>query len=76
MQIEMMNRVQMPDQTVVPLQDWQRGQPNGVATLDTNSKMVQTINGFPYARQLPAPPPYSNIYNLVEWAYLMLTGGI
>ena len=76
MQIEMMNRVQMPDQTVVPLQDWQRGQPNGVATLDTNSKVAQEFNEFIYARQLPAPPPYSNIYNLVEWAYLMLTGGI
>ena len=73
MQIDVIDHVQMPDQTVVPLQDWQRGQPNGVATLNMNSKLVQSIS-MTYARQLPAPPPYSGVYNLVEWTYLKLIG--
>lgn len=76
MRTDMINRVQMPDQTSVPIHDWQRGQPNGVATLNANSKTVQEFNGFAYAQQLPAPSPYSSDYNLVEWAYLMLTEGL
>lgn len=76
MQTDMMNRVQMPDRTVLPIHDWQRGQPNGVATLDANSKIPQEFSGPIYAQQLPAPPPYSASYNLVEWTYLMLTGGL
>ena len=75
MQTDMINRVQMPDRTVVPLQDWQRGQPNGVATLNANSELVQEFNAL-YAQQFPAPLPYSATYNLVEWAYLMFTGGL
>ena len=76
MQTDMMNRVQMPDQTVLPIHDWQRGQPNGVATLNANKEIVQEFSGLLYAQQLPAPPPYSASYNLFEWAYLMLTGGL
>ena len=76
MQTDMMNRVQMPDQTVLPIHDWQRGQPNGIATLNANKEIVQEFNGLLYAQQLPAPSPYSASYNLVEWAYLMLTGGL
>ena len=76
MQTDMMNRVQMPDQTALPIHDWQRGQPNGIATLNANSETVQDFNGLLYAQQLPAPPPYSAAYNLVEWAYLMFTGGL
>lgn len=76
MQTDMINRVQMPDQTVIPLHDWQRGQPNGIATLDNNSEVEQEFNGLLYARQLPAPPPYSGTYNLVEWAYLIFAGGL
>lgn len=76
MQTDMINRVQMLDQTVLPIHDWQRGQPNGVATLDANSKIPQEFSGLIYAQQLPAPPPYSASYNLVEWTYLMLTGGL
>ena len=76
MQIDMISRVQMPDQTVLPIHDWQRGQPNGIATLNANSETVQDFNGLLYAQQLPAPPPYSAAYNLVEWAYLMFTGGL
>ena len=75
MQTDMMNRVQMPDQTVLPIHDWQRGQPNGVATLNANSETVQEFSTL-YAQQLPAPSPYSASYNLVEWTYLMLTGGL
>ena len=76
MQTDMMNRVQMPDRTVLPIHDWQRGQPNGVATLNANSETVQDFNGLLYAQQLLAPLPYSNTYSLVEWTYLMLTGGL
>ena len=76
MQTDTINRIQMPDQTALPIHDWQRGQPNGVATLDTNSELVQEFRGLIYAQQLPAPPPYSAYYNLVEWTYLMLTGGL
>lgn len=76
MQTDRINRVQMPDQTALPIHDWQRGQPNGVATLDVNSETVQEFKGLLYAQQLPAPPPYSASYNLVEWTYLMLTGGL
>lgn len=76
MQTDMINHVQMPDQTTLPLQDWQRGQANGVATLDANSKLVQEFDSLIYARQLPAPPPYSTTYNLVEWTYLIVTGGL
>ena len=76
MQTDMTNRVQMPDQTVLLIHDWQRGQPNGIATLNANSETVQDFNGLLYAQQLPAPPPYSASYNLVEWAYLMFTGGL
>ena len=75
MQTDMMNRVQMPDQTALPIHDWQRGQPNGIATLNANSETVQEFNAL-YAQQLPAPSSYSNTYNLVEWTYLMLTGGL
>ena len=76
MQTDMINRVQMPDQTVLPIHDWQRGQPNGIATLNKNKETVQDFNGGAYARQYPAPPPYRDTYNLVEWAYLLLTGGL
>ena len=77
MQTDMINRVLMPDQTELTIHDWQRGQPNGVATLNANKKVVQDFNnGVLYARQLYAPPPYSATYNLVEWTYLMLTGGL
>lgn len=76
MQIDMISRVQMPDQTSVPIHDWQRGQPNGVAALNANKEIVQDFNALIYAQQLPAPPPYSASYNLVEWMYLMLTGGL
>ena len=76
MQTDMMNRVQMPDRTVLPIHDWQRGQPNGVATLDANSKIPQEFIGLIYAQHLSAPQPYSADYNLVEWTYLMLTGGL
>ena len=76
MQTDMMNRVQTPDQTVLPTHEWQRGQPNGIATLNANSETVQDFNGLLYAQQLPAPSPYSASYNLVEWTYLMLTGGL
>ena len=77
MQTDMINRVLMPDQTELPIHDWQRGQPNGVATLNANKKVVQDFsNGVLYARQLYAPPPYSATYSLVEWTYLMLTGGL
>lgn len=75
MKTDMINRVQMPDRSVLPIHDWQRGQPNGVVTLNENSKIEQEIS-FPYAQQIPAPPPYSDTYNLVEWTYLMLTGGL
>ena len=71
----MMNRVQMPDQMVLPIHDWQRGQPNGIATLNANKEIVQDFNGLLYAQQLPVPP-YNTTYNLVEWTYLMLTGGL
>lgn len=75
MKTDMINRVQMPDRSVLPIHDWQRGQPNGVVTLNENSEIEQEIR-FPYAQQIPAPPPYSDTYNLVEWTYLMLTGGL
>lgn len=75
MKTDMINRVQMPDRSVLPIHDWQRGQPNGVVTLNENSEIEQEIS-FPYAQQIPAPPPYSDTYNLVEWTYLMLTGGL
>lgn len=75
MKTDMINRVQMPDRSVLPIHDWQRGQPNGVVTLNENSGIEQEIS-FPYAQQIPAPPPYSDTYNLVEWTYLMLTGGL
>ena len=74
MQTDMINRVLMPDQTELPIHDWKRGQPNGVATLNANKELVQAFNSLLYARQLPAPPPYSATYNLVEWTYLILTG--
>lgn len=73
---DMINRVQMPDQTAIPIHDWQRGQPNGLATLNANNKVVQTFNGLNFAAQIPAPPPYSADYNLVEWVFLTLTGGL
>lgn len=76
MQTDMINRVQMPDQTVLPIHDWQRGQPNGIATLNKNKKTEQEFNGAAYARQLPAPPPYSETYNLFEWTYLNIIGGL
>lgn len=76
MQTDMINRVLMPDQTELPIHDWQRGQPNGVATLNANKEVVQDFNGVRYARQLYAPAPYSATYNLVEWTYLTLTGGL
>lgn len=76
MQTDMMNCALMPDQTELPIHDWQRGQPNGVATLNANKKVVQDVNGVLYARQLYAPAPYSATYNLVEWTYLTLTGGL
>ena len=76
MQTDMINRVQTPDQTELPIYDWQRRQPNGVATLNANKEIVQDFNALIYAQQLPAPPPYSTSYNLVEWTYLMLTGGL
>lgn len=77
MQTDMINRALMPDQTELPIHDWQRGQPNGVATLNANKKVVQDFNnGVLYARQLSAPPPYRDTYNLVEWTYLTLTGGL
>lgn len=76
MQTDMINRVLMPDQTELPIHDWQRGQPNGVATLNANKEVVQGFSGVLYAQQLSAPPPYSSTYNLVEWTYLMLTGGL
>lgn len=75
MQTDMINRVQMPDRTELPLHDWQRGQPNGVATLNANSEIEQEFS-LPYAQQIPAPEPYSATYNLAEWTYLMLTGGL
>lgn len=75
MQTDMINRVLMPDQTELPIRDWQRGQPNGVATLNADKKVAQGFDLL-YARQLPAPPPYGSTYNLVEWAYLTLTGGL
>ena len=75
MKTDMINRVQMPDRTELPIHDWQRGQPNGVVTLNANSEIAQEVS-FPYAQQIPAPPPYSATYNLVEWTYLMLTGGL
>lgn len=74
MQTDMINRVLMPDQTELPIHDWQRGQPNGVATLNANKELVQDFTGLPYATPFPAPPPYSATYNLVEWTYLTLTG--
>lgn len=76
MQTEMINRVLMPDQMELPIHDWQRGQPNGVATLNANKEVVQDFNGVLYAQQLYAPPPYSATYNLVEWTYLTLIGGL
>lgn len=76
MRTDMMNCVQMPNHTVVPIHDWQRGQPNGIATLNANGKTVQEFSSLPYAQQAPAPAPYSATYNLVEWTYLMLTGGL
>lgn len=72
----MINRVLMPDQTELPIHDWQRGQPNGVATLNANKELVQDFTGLLYASPLPAPPPYGSTYNLVEWTYLTLTGGL
>lgn len=76
MQTDMINRVLMPDQTELPIHDWQRGQPNGVATLNANKELVQGFTGLSYATPLPAPPPYGATYNLVEWTYLTLTGGL
>lgn len=76
MQTDTINRALMPDYTELPIHDWQRGQPNGVATLNANKEVVQDFNGVLYAQQLSAPPPYSATYNLVEWTYLMLTGGL
>lgn len=76
MQTDMINRVLMPDQTELPIHDWQRGQPNGVATLNADKELVQDFTGLFYASPLSAPPPYSATYNLVEWTYLMLTGGL
>ena len=75
MQTDTINRIQMPDRTALPIHDWQRGQPNGVATLNADSNIVQEFKAL-YAQQFPAPPPYSASYNLVEWTYLMLTGGL
>ena len=75
MQTDMINRVQMPDQTALPIQDWQREQPNGVATLNANKEIAQEFNAL-CAQQFPAPLPYSNTYSLVEWTYLMFTGGL
>lgn len=75
MKTDMINRVQMPDRTELPIHDWQRGQPNGVVTLNENSEIEQEFR-LPYAQQIPAPPPYRDTYNLVEWTYLMLTGGL
>lgn len=76
MQTDMINRVLMPDQTELPIHDWQRGQPNGVATLNANKELVQDFTGVLYATPLPAPPPYGATYNLVEWTYLTITGGL
>ena len=76
MQTDMINRVQMPDRMELPIHDWQRGQPNGVATLNVNSKIVQEFSESSYAQHIPAPEPYSATYNLAEWTYLMLTGGL
>ena len=75
MKTDMINRVQMPNRMELPIHDWQRGQPNGVATLNANSEIEQAFS-LPYAQQIPAPPPYSDTYNLVEWTYLMLTGDL
>lgn len=75
MKTDMINRVQMPDRRVLPIHDWQRGQPNGIVTLNENSEIEQEFS-LPYAQQIPAPKPYSATYNLAEWTYLMLTGGL
>ena len=76
MAVDIMKGLRMPDGTTIELHDYERGQPNGVATLDANGKVEQDWNNLIYATQIPAPAPYEDTYNLMEWTYLVLTGAI
>lgn len=76
MPVDVMKGLMQPDGTIIELHDHGRGQPNGVATLDANSKIEQDWEGLIYATQISAPEPYTNTYNLAEWTYLVLTGAI
>ena len=76
MPTDMMNRILMPDATVLEVHDVGRGQANGVATLDANGDLVQQLADLQYGTQIPAPEPYTSDYTLTQWLYLTLTGGL
>ena len=52
-----------PNGTIIEIHDHERGQPNGVVTLDANGKVVQTFNG--YAIQLASPDGNGSLVDFV-----------
>ena len=60
---QIIDHIVNPDGTIIEIHDHERGQPNGVATLDANGKVVQTFNG--YATQLASPDGNGTLVDFV-----------
>ena len=60
----MINHIVQPDGTTLEIHDYARGQPNGVATLSAQGKLIQSLASV-YATDLPSP---NGIDNLAVWA--------
>ena len=69
---EMINYGVLPNSRVVLIKDNGRHKPNGVATLDSNSLLVEEIEGGLYACNYPSPVSGKN---LVQYIYDIITGG-
>ena len=60
---KIINHIVNPDGTIIELHDHERGQANGVALLNAQSKNAQTFNG--YAVQLASPDGEGSIVDFI-----------
>ena len=66
---KIMDHVVQPDGTIIEIHDHARGQPNGVATLNAQGKLVQPFSSI-YAIDLPSP---NGVDSLAIWTYKQFT---
>ena len=70
---EMINYGVLPNSRVVLIKDHGRGKPNGIATLDSNEQLQESLaTGKEYACNYPSPVANKD---LVQYIYEEIIGG-